>query len=996
MPVAQTDIPQRSEGDPTVSTLRALIEGLTGSPEQRRTPDSAPLGTSNEISNLDDIMEVLRLFGSFGGNSDKYPVIQLPDLLANPQAIPSHQGGHTADDCSTSLLIQMIDLLLSNPEGILGFGNISPALPIIEKFKPLAEYGLRMSQGSYCETRMYLMMFAAFYSLERRLGEAETIYQAVLPPLDQREAKLGAFELLAYAVLASNRYFQNRFDEAYEIMEPLLHRFEDYFGEKHHGTLALMGALAEVHARRGQYREAEVLLERQLQLSRRYLKPSHPVICLGQKTIGRMQWRQGRFDEAERLLSDALESETSACRLVYTPGHPWTAWNRYDLGRVYMGKGDYAKADPLLSEALNIAHASLGEHHPTTIEIMQAIAELRALQKKAGEAATMLTRMDRAFLPWLLGEVYWTQSASVRRRVVGSQSRFQEVALLIALQHPNSRPVQDAASSAILRYKGLQGEEEAALARLVRTKAVDTAVRSLAEEVHEKRSALAVLYHAGSTNEVPSQREEINRLTAQLEEAELELSRKSGLFNRQFQERETHLVNVQAALRARRDKAVLVEFRRYGSRALGTPDTGKAPDRWAAVVIDAEKTRTIDLGAAADIDPLIRVISNEASYKTAEEHSDRAALGSGTVCDKNAAVLACVQSALYQSLISPLDISHYQTVFLVPDGALHLVPFHALRRNDGSYWISDASQSVRRLHAGRVLAYTQSPPATRGLVVFGGLDYGAHRPGNNSAEQRDEDSSGTSQKVFEIARRMLQQQGPSDESSTQVMRGVDARGSECPRFAELPASRIEAKLVEKVFRAYSSASSSEPSESALGEKGTESRLKSLPEPPRILHLATHGFYRPATQTPDCRRPHSPDRPMVLSGVALARANAGVGLDGEDGILYAIEAQNLNLDGTQLVVLSACETGQGVIERGEGVYGLVRALRTAGAKNTIVALRKILDEETSKLMEKFYNKWLNSKGQSPAKVLENTKRDLAQQENSLTWASFIAIGDAVTN
>ena len=136
--------------------------------------------------------------------------------------------------------------------------------------------------------------------------------------------------------------------------------------------------------------------------------------------------------------------------------------------------------------------------------------------------------------------------------------------------------------------------------------------------------------------------------------------------------------------------------------------------------------------------------------------------------------------------------------------------------------------------------------------------------------------------------------------------------------------------------------------------------------------------------------------MVLSGVALARANAGVGLDGEDGILYAIEAQNLNLDGTQLVVLSACETGQGVIERGEGVYGLVRALRTAGAKNTIVALRKILDEETSKLMEKFYNKWLNSKGQSPAKVLENTKRDLAQQENSLTWASFIAIGDAVTN
>jgi hypothetical protein len=333
---------------------------------------------------------------------------------------------------------------------------------------------------------------------------------------------------------------------------------------------------------------------------------------------------------------------------------------------------------------------------------------------------------------------------------------------------------------------------------LVRTKAVDTAVRSLAEEVYEKRSALAVLYHAGSINEVPSQREEINRLTAQLEKAELELSRKSGLFNRQFQERETNLVNVQAALRARRDRAVLVEFRRYGSRALGTPDTGKAPDRWAAVVIDAEKTRTIDLGAAVDIDPLIRVISNEASYKTAEEHPDRAALGSGTICDKNAAVLACVQSALYQSLISPLDISHYQTVFLVPDGALHLVPFHALRRNDGSYWISDASQSVRRLHAGRVLAYTQSPPAAQGLVVFGGIDYNAQPRVTNSAKRSTDDSSGTGQSVFEIARRLLQRQGPNDESSTRAMRGVDVKGPACARFPELPASRIEAILVEKM------------------------------------------------------------------------------------------------------------------------------------------------------------------------------------------------------
>jgi CHAT domain-containing protein len=130
--------------------------------------------------------------------------------------------------------------------------------------------------------------------------------------------------------------------------------------------------------------------------------------------------------------------------------------------------------------------------------------------------------------------------------------------------------------------------------------------------------------------------------------------------------------------------------------------------------------------------------------------------------------------------------------------------------------------------------------------------------------------------------------------------------------------------------------------------------------------------------------------MLLSGVALAGANAAGRASFQDGILYAIEAQNLNLDGTELVVLSACETGQGVIEKGEGVYGLVRALRTAGAKHAVVALRKIPDDETSQFMQKFYNNWLNNEDLSPVLALEITKRQFVQEGTSLNWASFIAI------
>jgi CHAT domain-containing protein len=644
-----------------------------------------------------------------------------------------------------------------------------------------------------------------------------------------------------------------------------------------------------------------------------------------------------------------------------------------------MGNGDYAKAEELLTDALAMAQASLGERHPTTIRIMQALAELHALQDRPDEAVAMLQQMDGAFLPWLLGEVYTTRSPSIRRRVVGSQSQFQEAALLIALRHPNSRAAQDAAASAILRYKGLQGEEEAALARLIRLRAENSDVRSLARDVEEKRSRLAVLYHAGLAAEVAGKQDDINRLKAQLEQAEFELSRQSGLFNRQLQEREASLAAIRAALRARSDKAALVEFRLYGDRELGAPETGKEPERWAAIVIDAERTQTIDLGAAADIDPLILAISSEDSYQDSDAASRQDREGSINPCATDEDSLACVQSGLYERLISPLHIAGYDTVFIVPDGALHLVPFHALRRNDGSYWISDTSQSVRRLQTGRDLAHAHEPPVRRGLVVFGGIDYDAQVSTSVSANQQVEDTVGPDRAVFEIAERLSRGQDGGVVPEAPAWRATDAMVSGSFRFGPLAQSALE---TEGIIKLFSNMRPREPVVSALGADGTEARLTSLPEPPRVLHLATHGFYRRGT--------HSAGRPMLLSGVALAGANADARTGGEDGILYAIEAQNLNLYGTELVVLSACETGQGVIEKGEGVYGLVRALRTAGAKHAVVALRKIPDDETSQFMQKFYNNWLNNEDLSPVLALEITKRQFVQEGTSLNWASFIAI------
>ena len=115
--------------------------------------------------------------------------------------------------------------------------------------------------------------------------------------------------------------------------------------------------------------------------------------------------------------------------------------------------------------------------------------------------------------------------------------------------------------------------------------------------------------------------------------------------------------------------------------------------------------------------------------------------------------------------------------------------------------------------------------------------------------------------------------------------------------------------------------------------------------------------------------------MLLAGVALAGANR-LQEGNDSGILYALEAQDLNLEGTELVVLSACETALGQIDYGEGVSGLVRALRTSGARNVMVTLRPVGDQAAATFMQRFYFYWLKQTRSDPAAALRDAQREQA--------------------
>jgi len=157
----------------------------------------------------------------------------------------------------------------------------------------------------------------------------------------------------------------------------------------------------------------------------------------------------------------------------------------------------------------------------------------------------------------------------------------------------------------------------------------------------------------------------------------------------------------------------------------------------------------------------------------------------------------------------------------------------------------------------------------------------------------------------------------------------------------------------------------------------------LKSPPRVLHLATHGFYLPGAAR----------EPMLLSGIALAGANLELAGKGADGILFALEAQGLNLEGTELVVLSACDTAQGSVDYSEGVFGLARALRIAGVRNVLVTLWPLNDGEARDFLVAFYKTWLSQVRSDPAKALHDTQLSYLKNDalsDPRVWAPYILV------
>jgi CHAT domain-containing protein len=216
------------------------------------------------------------------------------------------------------------------------------------------------------------------------------------------------------------------------------------------------------------------------------------------------------------------------------------------------------------------------------------------------------------------------------------------------------------------------------------------------------------------------------------------------------------------------------------------------------------------------------------------------------------------------------------------------------------------------------------------------------------------------------------------------------------KASSLPATKVEVEQIAGTFQ-----KNGWSVKTYTGEMASETNIKQE-ESPRVLHVATHGYFFediPMDGSNDLFLGMDKQRvvqdPMLRSGLLFTGANKtlqGEEAKGENGLLSAAEASLLDLRETELVVLSACETGKGEVKNNEGVYGLRKAFADAGAQNIIMSLWKVDDKVTQEFMSRFYEIWLNEKT-TIREAFNRTQLEIkAKYPQPYYWGAFILVGE----
>jgi CHAT domain-containing protein/tetratricopeptide (TPR) repeat protein len=844
---------------------------------------------------------------------------------------------------------------------------------------------LRLARGDYSEAEA--LQWQALEINRRTLGHAHPDCAKCLIGLSHVYVSLG------------------QYSKAEPLSEQAIAIYRATAGEGHIDFAASLASLAHLHMSSGRIADAEALYEQALEINRAVLGETHPDYATALVNAATHYSSTDRSVEAYR---QALE----IYRTSLGEEHPKYAGVLHSLANLYVSKRSWAKAVPLYQRTVEILKTTLGAAHPDYAEALTALGGLYAQLGRRAESEAIcheavaiyegaspdprkyaaslhqlgivlvatagtsagLPFMERArrYEDRLIGQIFAVGSENQRMAYLDRLQIDFDVFLSAVYQHGSDAVWVNAAFEAVLKRKAL-GAEALAVQR-------DAVLRDRYPHLQETLRQLGAVRMQVARNVLQGP-ESGNAQQYQVQLAEWEKKREAlerdlarSIPEITLEERlrtvDRHVLAGQLPA-----QATLIEFVRFDDfDFLAAPARGEWPfkaARYLAFVMSAaqpDAIEMIDLGDAELIDEQITTFHR--TVRSAVEDEARDVAGSDAVRDD---LLATLRGQLLDPVIErchglrPTE-EKAQHLILAPDGDLALLPFEVLRFDDGRPLIDFYRISYQS--TGRDILRSTT---------------GCLREPNHAIV------AGDPQFVWGSPCPSIPQQSNTDRHSRALDRTT--------RLAPLPGTRQEATDIAELLGV----------ECWLGEVVLEARLKDH-RSPRILHLATHGVFLEDPSIPktakgfrivrrSSRTAPLSESPMLRSMLCLAGAQTF--LDGgalppeaEDGLLTAEDVAGMDLIDTELVVLSACDTGRGEVKVGEGVFGLRRAFAVAGARTLVMSLWKVPDEATRMLMIRFYEEL--QAGQSRIDALRTAQLYVRDRyPDPYYWGAFILQGEATT-
>lgn len=801
-----------------------------------------------------------------------------------------------------------------------------------------------------------------------RLGEMGT----VLPALDSALAiykATGGEASAAYAkgMLSVGRYYEITGD--YTKAEPYFKKARDIIkttdGPQSAPYANSLNSLALLYQTLGNYRDAGVLLQEARVIFEKLYGKSNAEYATTIQNLGALYQLEGQLEAAEPLLKEALDID----RKVLGENNPHYAISLQNLATLYQKLGRRQEAEETLNRAMTLTRATLGPLHPSYVT---TLSNLAALYQDKGDFAN--------------AESTWRESVELRKKILGAghpdyaRSLFGLAGVYHAQGQWNKAKqyyepvVADYQKQVRDFFPSLSEKEKGAF--YAKIKPVfdayqDFCIQYLTAYPASRAEMSSTLYDLqlstkaillNSTNKVRASilASGDQQLQATFNEW---LSLKEQMvryYNFTEEERKRAAMDLPGLENRSNDLEKLLSQKSAGFRS----QFDKGETRWKDV------QKSLHQGeAAVEILRIRKKYTRDSIYyvglvvRPSEASPELLIWPKGSKLEsrlfkfhRNTIKFHVVDTLSYGYFWQPLaaHLSGASTVYLSCDGVFNKVNFNSLFNPKTKHWVID-DFTIRLVSNTRELAEERrNTSMTKSASIFGYADFnlGLTTPtGGNSK--------------LTLARTF----------------GFD--GEQIP---VLPATEKEVDGVQKILLGKNWAS-----RVFKKVEASEENIKKA-DNAEVIHIATHGFFLSDVDMDEDEGSELLSNPLFRSGVLLSGAGVERSMrqNQEDGVLTSYEAMNLNLEKTDLVVLSACETGLGEIRNGEGVYGLQRSFLVAGANSVLMSLWQVDDVATQELMNTFYTFWLDGLDRSQA----FRKAQLVMKEKynvPYFWGAFVLIG-----